>query len=117
MKSPMLPERREFLSGVAALGLFIVAFPMVVFSGVDGAAVSRSLVQIGVCIATLYFARRLISRNTVNWINQAKVSLIIVIFAGAILSDQQPLHLRFLGFGLANLILIFWLHDEHGRLF
>lgn len=101
---------------VAALSLFIVAFPLIGFAGVEGAAVSRALVQIGVGSVTLYFAHRLVSTKTVNWVNQAKVSLILMVFAAVTFLDQQPLYLRFLEFSLSNLILMCWLRDDRGHL-
>jgi len=100
---------------IGALGLFIAAVPLVKLAGVEGAAASRVLIQIGVGVLTLYYSHRLISVNSVNWINQAKICLVLLIFIAFNLIGPHPLYLRIMEFSLSTWVIIYWLRDDHGR--
>lgn len=99
---------------IGAFGLFVAAIPLVKLVGMDGAAMSRVLVQISVGVMPLYFAHRLVSVNTVNWINQAKIGLVIFVVVVFHFVGEHALYIRVLEFCLSTLIIVFWLRDDDG---
>lgn len=99
---------------VGAFGLFITAILLVKLAGIDGAAVSRVLIQIGVGIFTFYFSRHLISINSVYWNNQLKVFLLTCFVILFNVIGEYSFYLRLLEFFLITVVLIFWLRDEEG---
>jgi O-antigen/teichoic acid export membrane protein len=100
---------------IGSIGLFTAAIPLVKIAGIEGAALARVSVQIIVGVITLYYARRLINCNIVNWLNQAKIGLII--FASFILKFilEYSLYIRVIEFFLTAGIIIFWLRDDKGK--
>jgi len=101
---------------IGALGLFIAAVPLVKLAGIEGAAVSRVLIQVGVGVMTLYFARRLISVRTVNWVNQTKIGLVISVAILFNFMGSHMLYFRALEFFLSVFAMVYWLRDDFGRL-
>lgn len=99
---------------VGAFGLFAAAIPLVNLGGIDGAATARAFVQVGIGVMTLYFASRLVSANVVNWQNQAKVGLVIILVVIFHTVAAHTLYIRALKFCMAALVLLFWLRDDHG---
>lgn len=101
---------------IGAFGLFVAAIPLVKAVGIDGAAMSRILVQIGVGAMTIYVAHRLVSVNTVNWINLAKIGLVIIIVVIFNFMGDYALYIRVLEFCLSVLTIVYWVRDDDGRL-
>jgi O-antigen/teichoic acid export membrane protein len=99
---------------LGAFGLFGAAIPLVAMVGIDGAAISRVFVQIGVGAMTLYFAHRIVSTKTVNWINQAKIGLVVLVAAAFNFTGEHALYTRVIVFCMSALTLAFWLRDDHG---
>lgn len=99
---------------IGAFGLFAAAIPMVNAVGIDGAAMSRVFIQISVGVMTLYFAHRLVSVNSVNWINLAKIGLVIFVAVIFNFMEGHALYIRALTFCLSALIIVFWLRDDDG---
>lgn len=99
---------------VGAISLFTTAILLVKLAGIDGAAMSRALIQIGVGIFTFYFSRHLISINSVHWNNQLKVVLVTFFVILFNFFGEYSFYLRLLEFFLITAVLIFWLRDEEG---
>jgi len=99
---------------VGAIGLFVVAIPVVKSIGIEGAAISRVLIQIGVGAMTIYAVRRLVSVGAVNWINQVRsVAVIFMAFAFG-LTGAHVFHIRGLEFCLCVLMLIYLVRNDDG---
>ena len=101
---------------ISAFSLFVIAIPLVKLVGIDGAAISRAFIQIAVGFTTLFFARHLISVSTVNWVNQAKIGLIIFVVILFNYTNNYNLYIRALAFCLSTLVIILWLRDDNGHL-
>jgi len=101
---------------VGAIGLFIAAVPLIKLAGIEGAAVSRVLIQVGVGVMTLSFARRLVSVRSVNWVNQAKTGLVIFVAMLFNLMGPHALYFRALEFFLYVFAMVYWLRDDLGCL-
>lgn len=99
---------------VGTIGLFTTAIILVNLAGIDGVAVSRMLIQIGVGILTFYFSRHLISKNCVHWNNQVKVVLVTCFVILFNFIGEYSFYLKLLEFFLITVILILWLRDEEG---
>ncbi|MDG4550485.1 MAG: lipopolysaccharide biosynthesis protein [Candidatus Contendobacter sp.] len=99
---------------IGIIGLFVTAIFLVNLVGIDGVAVSRALIQIGVGIFTFCFSRHLISIKSVYLNNQLKVVLVtcFVILFNSI--GEYSFYLRLLEFLLITVVLIFWLRDDEG---
>jgi O-antigen/teichoic acid export membrane protein len=99
---------------LGAVGLFGAAIPLVKLVGIDGAAMSRVFIQISVGMMTLYFACRLVSVNMVNWLNQAKLGLVIFVIVIFNFMGEHSLYIRALEFCISAPIIVFWLRDDDG---
>lgn len=99
---------------IGAFVLFITAVLLIKLIGVEGAALSRALVLLGVGVMTLYFTRRLVSDRSVNLENPAKVFLVISIVILINFIFSHALYLRALEFCLSVLVIVYWLRDDDG---
>ena len=101
---------------IGAAVLFITSFVLIKFLGVEGAALSRALTQNFVGFATLYYAYRNISKQTVNWINQVKVGLIVLIVLILNYVNNFSIYLRISEFLASTTTVILILHNDNRKL-
>ena len=100
----------------AAIMLFTMAAPLVKILGVEGAAISRVAIQISIGIATVYFSRRLIAINSVNWMNQVKIFTIIAASAVYNINYQHTIQDRATVAIICSALLIFWIRGNSKKL-
>jgi O-antigen/teichoic acid export membrane protein len=94
--------------------LFATAITMTKMIGIDGAAISRVFVQVGVGVVTLYAVHRLVSVDAVNWINQGKIALVTISVLVLTTVRDHELNVRVAAFCSSSLVLVFWLRDADG---
>ena len=100
----------------AVFGLFAIAVPLVKLLGVEGAAISRVTIQICIGIATIYFARRLISINSVNWMNQVKIFTIVAACAIYNTKHYHEIQDRTIAAIICSTLIVFWIRGNNKEL-
>ena len=95
--------------------LFLVGLPLVKFFGVYGAALIRIIIQNGIGVLTLYYAKKFISKKSVNIKNQYKSYLILILNLYLIFYFDLNIYLRSISFLMGGLIFLYWCKNQNGE--
>jgi O-antigen/teichoic acid export membrane protein len=100
---------------LGSIALFATALPLVLLMGNVGAALSRMSIQVGIGVATMYFACTIVGEGLVSWANQVKVAILVIVVFGLISVLNPSLEYRGLIFGFALIVHASWLRNQIGK--